>query len=116
MPLAPTVGPVSEPTVEPGQFVHRGERIAVGPDGGLDVFAPLNGTVQGPCEATVAARRGRFACPAIAIEVADELASFAPADPSFDWSSVSPQALRDRLADGHPRPARAPSRSDSSTG
>ena len=45
VPLTLTGGPPAEPIVRRGQRVRQGEQLAIGQDGGLDVFAPLGGLV-----------------------------------------------------------------------
>ena len=108
VPLAPCRGRPAEPIVEPGQVVSAGEKIASA-TAGVDVFAPVAGTVRAFCQVRVAAEHVFSACPAVEIEPADQ--PFLPSDARevFDWQAAGAAAVRERIAAGglstHRRPA-----------
>ena len=93
--------PSARPAVTVGQRVGAGQRIAAaeGPRG-LDVFAPLDGTVSSIGRADLV--DGRRMLTVAAVELTDLSAPPGPAAPaeSFDWRDADPHDLRDRLADG----------------
>lgn len=100
VPLAPCGGPAARPLVKPGQYVSFGEKIAVGEDGALDVFSPAAGRVAGFATTEIAHGDGFAACAAIELEEVSAPAEIAPVLPTYDWREASPQALRQRLAEG----------------
>jgi len=110
VPLAPCGGTPAESVVEVARHVQAGERIARSAGGGVDIFAPLSGRVAALSWAQVAAGACLAACPAIELSDLSQMEGIAPVEEREDPREESPQALRDRIAEGslmtcHPRPA-----------
>ncbi len=128
VPLAPADAPPATAVVDAGDRVSAGQRIGAGGDGGVDVFAPLAGTVAGRATARLAGWGGFVEVPAVELtDLADEAGAFAGggdgcspagadgrggdgADPDqpFHWRAASNAALADRLAAGMLVTARRP--------
>ena len=108
VPLAPCAAAAAEPTVRAGRRVRAGERIAAAPDeSGVDVFAPLDGRVEGFTTVTVAARGGFVESPAVTlVETHDPAETMPrpddrpPTDGPFDWAAADVGDLIERIAAG----------------
>lgn len=98
VPLAPCRARPAELLVEPGQMVAAGQPIARPRDGTqVPVFAPLAGRV-GPVVTVQVADWAGFA-PRPALEILDPSAPELPEPAEGDWADLSPQQLRDALAE-----------------
>lgn len=101
VPLAPCGGAPGEPVVHVGQRVSAGERIAAARDAsGVDVFAPLDGTVRALTTAAVAGKGGLVVGPAVMLTELSEPRDIPPARETFNWRAAGPELLRSRIAAG----------------
>ncbi len=102
VPLAPCGGVAARPLVSPGQRVYQGRKIAEAADGwGVDVFAPLSGVVKDIGIANLAGQEGFVSCPAIELEdLEDPQLPTVEMPLDFDWRSLEPAMMEERLAGG----------------
>ena len=109
IPLAPAGGTGALPTVQVGQTVVAGEKIAVAGDGGLDIFAGLGGRVAAIAAANLASPQGLRTSQAIELTDLSDVEELRPASPVFDWQAADSEELFVRLGDGglvtHRRPS-----------
>jgi electron transport complex protein RnfC len=113
VPLTVTGSPPAEPIVRLGQRVQRGEQLAVGQNGGLDVFAPLGGLVAAiDATADVASYQAFRSVPAIELTDLSQ-PDTAPRSDEEDRGvlACSPAELRERIAAGHLTTYRRPATS-----
>ena len=101
VPLSPCIGPPASVEVAPGRQVEAGRKIATGPNGGVDVFAPLAGKVTGLCTASVAGSFDMRPGPAVELAVSSAVEGPGRAEPSADWRDLDDEALTDRIAESH---------------
>ncbi|MBN1942635.1 MAG: 4Fe-4S dicluster domain-containing protein [Phycisphaerae bacterium] len=97
VPLAPCGGQAAEPVVEPGQDVQAGQRLAEAGPGGVDIFAPLAGTVRAVAPVTTAVGRQLLRMPAVELVDLSGPREIPTGPETFDWSSAQPEELRRRL-------------------
>jgi len=101
VPLAVCGTKPARPTVEPGQPVSEGQKIAEAPPGtAVDVFSPVAGSITAMTTAELAAGDDFLPCPAIEIEPEGDAFSMDAGRESFEWQSASPEALCERIFAG----------------
>ncbi len=93
--------PSAQPTVTVGQRVDPQQMIAAaqGP-GGLDIFAPLGGTVAGIREVNLVDDGRMLAVDAVELTDLSEPETLETQDETFDWRAADQKALVERLAGG----------------
>lgn len=93
--------PPAHPAVEVGQGVRADEVIASPRDeGGLDIFAPLDGTVSAIGQTHVISGDERLTVPAIELADLSAPGELSREDETFDWRQADGRETADRLADG----------------
>ncbi len=100
LPLAPCRGASARPIVQPGENVTTGERIAIGGNGAVDIFAPLAGRVAKLTTAPIVRRRAMAMVPAIELRDLSRPTGICALSEVFDWKNASAEALRARIAEG----------------
>ena len=98
VPLAPCANGSAELVVPIGADVRAGERIAVGTNGGVDVFAPLSGRLAGTGRARVALGDDVAGVPAAEVTDLADPPGLEPAEAQWDWQAAGGRELSARLA------------------
>ncbi len=103
VPLSPVQAPPARPTVRPGQYVSRGEKLAEAEagDGQVDIFAPLAGQVAGFCKVMLPQYpAGWRRSEAIELTDLDTVRDIGPVTEIFNWQSADKHSVRLRIAEG----------------
>ncbi len=99
VPLSHCGGAAGKPAVQIAEHVEAGARIAVAMDG-VDIFAPLGGTVRSITTAVTTVGRYLVRTPAIELVDLSGAKTIPPGEVAFDWRSADGQTLRERIAEG----------------
>jgi electron transport complex protein RnfC len=92
---------VAQRVVQKGQRVQACEPLAKATDEtGIDIHAPLAGTVGQVHTVQVADRDGFVSQPALELTDLEAPANPQPVAPDFDWKQASPEALREQMRSG----------------
>ena len=93
--------PSARPAVAVGQRVEAQQMIAAaeGPNG-LDIFAPLDGTVAAIGQADLVDDGRMLTVEAVELTDLSEPEALETRDETFDWRAADPRNLLDRLSDG----------------